>query len=199
MDLFRIGTRTSMIPIPLTTTIAQGTCGYLICERGLKSFGLDNINVDMVWTCIKNNWEGSLAAFASQLTVGLACAAAFLSFPPSLLLFFASDIITSASTVTRQARVLVFCILDIVLILDRAFWRRAELEHRDGAITDEDVRTASTWYQGIVGGVHNRIKERLPVLSLTTNNTVFRSLFKPDEIQRELSKIIEENRFRPNK
>lgn len=197
MDLFRIGTRTSMIPIPLTTTIAQGRCGYLICERGLKSFGFDSINVDMVWACIKNNWEGSLAALAGQLTVGLACATAVICFPPSILLYLASDTIVSASTVTRQARVLVFCIVDVVLILDRAFWRRAELEPRDGAITDEDVRTASTWYQGIVDGVHNKIKERLPVLS-PSNNTVFKSLFKADEVQRELSEIIEEKRFRPN-
>ena len=51
-----------------------------------------------------------------------------LACPTSLLLAFASDTVVSATTVKHQARVLVFCTVEVVLILDKAFWVRRGLE-----------------------------------------------------------------------
>jgi len=197
MDLFRTGTRTSMIPIPLTTTVAQFTCGSLICKRGLQAFGYDNVNRDLVWATVRNNWDGSLAALAGQVTVAAACIATILVFPPSIILGLASDTIVSAATVTRQARVLVFCIVDVVLTLDKAFWVRAGLEGPNGMITDEDVRAASTWYSGKVRSVHDEIKKCLPILS-HTDNTVYKSLFNADKVQGQLEQVIEKYRCKPD-
>lgn len=198
MDLFRVGTRTSMIPFPLTTTVAQFTCASLICKRGLQAFGYDNVNSDLVWATIKNNWDGTLRSIGGQLTVGLACVAAVIAFPPSILLGLASDTITSAATVTRQARVLVFCIADVVLILDKAFWVRRGLEDSQVVITDEDIRAASNWYRGKVQSVHAEIEGWLPVLS-PTDNTVYKSLFKSDQVQGRLEKVIDKYRWKLNK
>jgi len=186
-----------MIPIPLTTTVAQFTCGSLICKRGLQAFGYDNVNRDLVWATVRNNWDGSLAALAGQVTVAAACIATILVFPPSIILGLASDTIVSAATVTRQARVLVFCIVDVVLTLDKAFWVRAGLEGPNGMITDEDVRAASTWYSGKVRSVHDEIKKCLPILS-HTDNTVYKSLFNADKVQGQLEQVIEKYRCKPD-
>ena len=198
MDLFRTGTRVSVIPIPLTTTIAQFTCASLICERALQAFGYDSVNRDMVWAITKNHVEGSLGASVSQFTVGMACAAALFVFPLSLPFAVAADIATSAATVTRQARVLVFSIADVILILDKAFWVRRGLEDSNGIITDEDLRAASDWYQGKVGEVHDNIKSWLPVLNPSAKNTVYRSLFHADKVKSQLEEVIEKYRFKPD-
>lgn len=200
MDLFRIGTRTSMIPFPLTTTLAQFTCASLICRRGLCAFGYNNINSDLVLAMIKNHWDGTWATILGQFTVGAACCA--IAFPPSIVpsiaIGLASGTIFSAASVPRPARIIVLCIADVVLILDKAFWVRRGLEDAKGVITDEDIRSASTWYQRIIQSVHRDIEACLSILSVF-ENTVIKSLFKPDLVEERLKEIIDKYRWRPKK
>lgn len=177
--IFRSGAFATSLPLPLMSVGTQATAGGLICHRFLKVFGYSQVNTDVLFQTIKNAWLGNLEANALQFVASLAT---------SVLLgpvAWTTSAALAAFSVPKTARMLLMCVADVILILERAFW------YEPGTVTGESIHNATLWYAGKMAAVHADVKNSIRWYSLIKSHQL--GLIKAD-----LEVIIQKHRFKTN-
>jgi hypothetical protein len=180
--LFKHGTRTSAVPLPLASIAAQASVGYFICSRLTDSFGYTGINRDVCFKAIEDSWMHNKASNLAQLAGGVATTLLLATGPVGWL----ADVTITALAIPKTARALLMCITDVILIMERAFW------YEPGTITDESIRRATIEYGVISAKVHQEVKESIQLFS-------FVKCFQTMQVKSDLGLIIEKYRHRPER
>lgn len=98
--------------------------------------------------------------------------------------------VANTIAVPQYGRLLLMCTVDVVLIMERVYWKTLM---PNGQATAQDVEEASDWYsKNKVAHVHDDIKALLPVWSIW-------GAFQYDKLNVGLAKIVEEHRFQKSK
>jgi hypothetical protein len=180
LTIFIGGAIASSFPVPWMSVGTQVTAGWLICDRMLRAFGYSQINTDVVYRIIKTSWLSNVSSNAIQFITGVAIT--YLLGPAA----WATQGALAAFSVPKSARMMLMCITDVILILERAFW------FQPGAIvTDESIRNATLEFErDKMGDVHKSVENSIRWYSLIKS-------FRRSSIEADLKNIIEKHRYKP--
>jgi hypothetical protein len=180
LTIFIGGAVASSFPVPWMSVGTQATAGGLICNRMLQAFGYSQVNADVVFRIIKNSWLSNISSNAIQFITGVAITC--LLGPAA----WTTQGALAAFSVPKSARMMLMCITDVILILERAFW------FQPGAIvTDESIRNATLEFEkDKMGDVHKAVENSIRWYSLIKS-------FRRASIEADLKRIIKEHRYKP--
>jgi len=167
----------------------------IICTDVLKIFQYPTFNADIALRTISNallgNWEANAIQMAGQAlgSAGAITTGTGVGWIPGVALL-AGAAVANTVAVPQYGRLLLMCTVDVVLIMERVYWKTLK---SNGQATAQDVEEACEWYsREKVGGVHEDIKALLPVWSIW-------GAFQYDKLNVGLAKIVEEHRFQKGK
>lgn len=181
--------RTSAIPIAFTGAIAATTVTSLICTETLNIFGCPTANLDIFTRMISNAFLSNSAANLVQgLAQSLAAAGVFLSGTGvGAMAGFGGAALVSTVAVPQYGRLLLLCTVDVILIMQCAFWHKGG----NSNITSEMVDQACEWYRGIASNVHADVRTFLPLYG-------YRQAFRCQVLKQGVTAIVKKYRFHGN-
>jgi hypothetical protein len=195
LRLYAHAVRTTAIPIAFSGFAATTTVTAIICTDVLKIFQYPTFNVDIALRTISNallrNWEANAIQMAGQVlgSAGAIVTGTGVGWLPGVALL-AGAAVANTVAVPQYGRLLLMCTVDVVLIMERVYWKTLM---SNGQATAQDVEEACDWYsRNRVKAVHEDIKALLPVWNIW-------GAFQYDRLNVGLAKILEDHRFQKGK
>jgi hypothetical protein len=156
MRYYKHAVRWATVPIPGVGPTTQFSVAYLICRTVVESFGFINVNPGLVEKIIQNIlWENGKRAALMVLgetlsTIGIALTAAAFTAPIGAVV----GVLQCLASVPATASAILMCACDVILILERAFYRGQK------RIGQQDIELAAMDYQhNSAESVHNEATE----------------------------------------
>lgn len=187
--LYKHGIRTVAVPGYLASIAGTSSVGGLISQHILDIFGFTGISLDLAIKIIGTALTGNKRLYAAEAAaaaanIGAAFAPTGLGLPAAAIIFGGATM-TSLMTVPSWGRMLLMTIVDVILIVERAYWLC-----EDKQIEASSMEDACQYYSNHKQAtVHAEVKAILPTMN------VF-AAFRYDTLEANIKTLVMRHRFK---